>query len=53
MARIIIVAYGSLGDLHPVIALARGLKARGHHAAIATSETYRSRKADACHAVCP
>jgi UDP:flavonoid glycosyltransferase YjiC (YdhE family) len=41
MARIIIVAFGSLGDLHPAIALARGLIARGHHVAIATSEPYR------------
>jgi UDP:flavonoid glycosyltransferase YjiC (YdhE family) len=43
MARIIIVAYGSLGDIHPAIALARGLEARGHHAAIATSEPYRAK----------
>jgi UDP:flavonoid glycosyltransferase YjiC (YdhE family) len=43
VARIVIVAYGSLGDLHPAIALARGLQARGHHAAIATSEPYRAK----------
>jgi UDP:flavonoid glycosyltransferase YjiC (YdhE family) len=43
MSRIVIVAYGSLGDLHPAIALARGLEARGHHAAIATSEPYRAK----------
>src|SRR5688572_5206307 len=43
MSRIVIVAYGSLGDLHPAIALARGLEARGHHAAIATSEPYREK----------
>lgn len=43
MSRILIVAYGSLGDLHPAIALAHGLKARGHHAAIATSEPYRAK----------
>jgi rhamnosyltransferase subunit B len=41
--RLVIVAYGSLGDLHPAIALAHGLKARGHHAAIASSEPYRAK----------
>ena len=56
MARIVIVAYGSLGDLHPAIALARGLEARGHRAAIATSEPYRAKLAAlglAFHAVRP
>ena len=43
MSRIVIVAYGSLGDLHPAIALAHGLQARGYHAAIATSEPYRAK----------
>jgi rhamnosyltransferase subunit B len=43
MSRIVIVVYGSLGDLHPAMALARGLKARGHDAAIATSEPYRAK----------
>ena len=43
MSRIVIVAYGSLGDLHPVIALARGLKQRGHEAVIASSEPYRAK----------
>lgn len=43
MSRIVIVVYGSLGDLHPTIALAQGLKARGHHAVIATSEPYRAK----------
>ena len=42
-ARIVIVTYGSLGDLHPSLALARGLQARGHDAAVATSEPYRER----------
>jgi rhamnosyltransferase subunit B len=43
MSRIVIVAYGSLGDLHPVIALARGLKERGHESVIASSEPYRAK----------
>lgn len=41
MAAILIHTFGSLGDLHPYIALARGLIARGHHPVIATSEGYR------------
>ena len=43
MSSIVIVAFGSLGDLHPAIALAKGLNARGHHAAIASSEPYRQK----------
>ena len=34
---------GSLGDLHPYIAIALGLKARGHEAVVATSECYRQK----------
>jgi rhamnosyltransferase subunit B len=41
--RIVLATFGSLGDLHPVIALGRALQARGHHAAIVTSEYHRSR----------
>ena len=41
--RIVITTYGSLGDLHPYIAIALELKERGHQAVIATSELYRSR----------
>ena len=43
MARIVLATFGSLGDLHPVIALARGLQRRGHHAVIATNEFYRAK----------
>jgi rhamnosyltransferase subunit B len=43
MSRILIVTYGSLGDLHPAIALACGLQARGHRVEVATSEMYRAR----------
>jgi UDP:flavonoid glycosyltransferase YjiC (YdhE family) len=43
MARIVLATFGSLGDLHPVIALALGLQQRGHHAVIATNEFYRSK----------
>lgn len=43
MARFLLTTLGSLGDLHPYIAVALGLRARGHHAAIATSEIYRAK----------
>jgi len=39
--QILITTFGSLGDLHPYIALSLGLKARGHRVTIATSPYYR------------
>jgi UDP:flavonoid glycosyltransferase YjiC (YdhE family) len=42
MARILLATFGSLGDLHPYIAVGRALKARGHIARIATSSDYRA-----------
>ncbi|WP_206107600.1 glycosyltransferase [Paludisphaera rhizosphaerae] len=39
--RIVLTALGSLGDLHPYIAIALGLRARGHEPVLATGETYR------------
>jgi rhamnosyltransferase subunit B len=41
--RIVLATFGSLGDLHPVIALGLALQARGHRAAIVTSEYHRER----------
>jgi rhamnosyltransferase subunit B len=41
--RIVLTTLGSLGDLHPYIAIARGLQARGHEAVIATSPCYRQK----------
>lgn len=41
--RIVLTAVGSLGDLHPFIAIGLGLKARGHDAVIATGERFRSK----------
>lgn len=41
--RIVLATLGSLGDLHPYLAIARGLVARGHHAIVATSAVYRER----------
>jgi UDP:flavonoid glycosyltransferase YjiC (YdhE family) len=41
--RIVLATFGSLGDLHPYIAVALGLKARGHDVVLATSEFYRAK----------
>src|SRR5262249_45841253 len=41
--RIVLTTLGSLGDLHPYIAIARGLQARGHEAVIATSACYQQK----------
>ena len=42
MARILLATFGSLGDLHPYIAVGRALAARGLVARIATCSDYRS-----------
>ena len=41
--RILLATFGSLGDLHPVIALGLELQRRGHRTAIVTSEYHRDR----------
>jgi UDP:flavonoid glycosyltransferase YjiC (YdhE family) len=41
--RIVLTTFGSLGDLHPYIAIALGLQARGYEAVIATSGAYRQK----------
>lgn len=41
--RIVLATFGSLGDLHPYIALAQELKSRGHEPVIATSGYYREK----------
>src|ERR1051325_3528025 len=41
--RIVLSTFGSFGDVHPYIAIALELKARGHHPVIATSEIYREK----------
>jgi rhamnosyltransferase subunit B len=41
--RIVLTAIGSLGDLHPFLALGLGLKERGHLPIIATGECYRAK----------
>jgi rhamnosyltransferase subunit B len=39
--KIVFATFGSLGDLHPYIAVARALRARGHRPLIATFAEYR------------
>jgi rhamnosyltransferase subunit B len=41
--RIVIATIGSLGDLHPCIAMALELRRRGHRVTIATTEHYRGK----------
>jgi UDP:flavonoid glycosyltransferase YjiC (YdhE family) len=41
--RIVLTTFGSLGDFHPYVAIALGLKARGHEAVLATGECYRAK----------
>jgi rhamnosyltransferase subunit B len=43
MGRILFATLGSLGDLHPYIAVGRELLARGQHVRLATSIDYRAR----------
>ena len=41
--RIVLTTFGSLGDLHPYLAIAKGLQSRGHRPLIATSERHRQK----------
>ena len=41
--RIVVTTFGSLGDLHPYLALALGLRARGHEVVVATGQCYRDK----------
>ncbi len=43
MAKIVLAPYGSLGDLHPFLALAIELQKRGHEINICTLEVYREK----------
>src|SRR5262245_44265628 len=43
MARIVLNTFGSLGDLHPYLAIALELKRRGHQPVVATHGLYRAR----------
>ena len=39
--RLVFCAFGSLGDIYPILALARGIKRRGHFPVVATNAVYR------------
>ena len=52
-ARIVFTTFGSLGDLHPYLAIARKLQARGHEPVIATSQIYQQRVEALGLAFCP
>jgi rhamnosyltransferase subunit B len=41
--RIVLATRGSLGDLHPYLALARELKSRGHSPVIVSSDSFREK----------
>ncbi|HWB08119.1 MAG TPA: nucleotide disphospho-sugar-binding domain-containing protein [Pirellulales bacterium] len=41
MSRVVITTFGSLGDLHPYLAIGLELTRRGHEAIVATAECYR------------
>ncbi|MEO5858116.1 MAG: nucleotide disphospho-sugar-binding domain-containing protein [Pyrinomonadaceae bacterium] len=43
MSKIVLATFGSLGDLHPMIALGLELKGRGHHIKFASMEFYREK----------
>ena len=43
MARILFATLGSLGDLHPYMAVALALQARGHAVTVATNRIHRAR----------
>jgi rhamnosyltransferase subunit B len=43
MKSIVITTFGSYGDLHPYLAIALGLKARGHSPVLATSSLYQEK----------
>ena len=43
MSRIVLTTAGSLGDLYPYIAVALGLRERGHEAALATNQRYQEK----------
>ena len=43
MSKIVLAPYGSLGDLHPFLALALELRERGHEIKICTLEPYREK----------
>jgi rhamnosyltransferase subunit B len=43
VSRIVVTTIGSLGDLHPQIAIALELRKRGHEIVFATHQTYQAK----------
>lgn len=43
MSRVVLATFGSLGDLHPMIAIGLGLRERGHTVVIASHQEYRGK----------
>lgn len=43
MSRVVLTTFGSVGDLHPFVAIGKGLQARGHDAVIAAPPVHRPR----------
>ena len=43
MKHIVLHTFGSLGDLHPYLALGLGLKRHGHQVTVATQAYYREK----------
>jgi rhamnosyltransferase subunit B len=41
--RVVVTTFGSLGDVYPYLALALGLRARGHEVVVATGRCYQAR----------
>jgi UDP:flavonoid glycosyltransferase YjiC (YdhE family) len=41
--RVLLATIGSLGDLHPMLALALGLRERGHRPSVAATDLYRAK----------
>jgi sterol 3beta-glucosyltransferase len=39
--RVLILTFGTLGDVRPFVALAKGLRAAGHEVAVCTAEGFR------------
>lgn len=43
MGRIVVTTLGTLGDLHPMIAIALELRQRGHNVVFVTHQVYQSK----------
>lgn len=45
--KIVLATFGSLGDLHPTLAIAREMKRRGHEPIVAAFDVYADAVAEA------